>query len=414
MNEIQKALKKFSQKNLKFLKEALEETKIIREKIKETGEFNQLKIIQAFQECKVTDECFWGSTGYGLDDFGRERLDNLAAKIFKAESALVRFNFVSGTHALNCAFLGILKPNEELLSISGKPYDTLLPLIDNLNTLGIKYKELELNSKGEFDYLKIKEKIDSKTKLIFIQRSCGYSFRRSIKLLEIKKVISFIKKIKNDLIILVDNCYGELVEEKEPIEAGADLCAGSLIKNLGGGIAPGGGYLAGSKDLIHKASFILTAPGLGGKLGATLGINRLLFQGLFYAPLIVTQALQGAVLASYIFENMGLKCIPRWNEHRTDIIQAVKLGSAEKLKTFCKAVQNAGVINSQVIPEAVIQPGYKDPVIMAGGTFIQGSSIEFSADGAMRPPYIAYLQGGILPQIKLGILMILEELEKIK
>lgn len=371
--------------------------------IDEVAEFNQIKVLKAMQKHKVAAECFEASTGYGYNDIGREILEKVYAEIFKAESALVRPQLTCGTHALTVALSAILRPGDELLSPVGRPYDTLEGVIgtkkDNppcsLKEFGISYRQVELLADGSFDFDGIKSALNDRTKLVTIQKSKGYEPRATFSVKRIKELISFIKSVKPDVICMVDNCYGEFVEKIEPTQAGADIIAGSLIKNPGGGLAPIGGYIAGRKDLVDMCAYRLTAPGLGKEVGATLGLNRQFFQGLFLAPVVTAGALKGAIFAANIYEKLGFDVIPNANEPRYDIIQAVTLGSKEAVISFCEGIQKASPVDSHVSPEPYAMPGYHSDVIMAAGAFIQGSSIELSADGPIEPPYAVYFQGGL-------------------
>jgi len=370
-------------------------------RIEEIALFNQQKVLNAFISNGVSEYHLHGSTGYGLNDAGRETLEKIYCDIFKCERSLVRANFVSGTHAIGVVFYALLSKGDNFISITGKPYDTLNSVINNkeagnsLVNTGVIYKEIDLTENGSFDKEKIKNQIDEKTKLIFIQRSCGYSWRKSSSIEDIAEITKFVKSLKKDIIVFVDNCYGELVEEREPNEVGVDICAGSLIKNLGAGIAPCGGYITGREDLVKLCAQRFTIPHIEDNLGATLNTNRLLYQGLFMAPSVVANAVKSSVIASYIFEKLGFLVKPRFDEHRTDLICAVKLGSKELLQKFCQSVQNNSPVDSKAVLMPHLQPGYTNPIIMASGSFTQGSSIELSADGPMREPYTAYLQGGL-------------------
>ncbi len=381
--------------------------------IEKTSLMNTRKVLDAFQKERVSESCFSGTTGYGYDDLGRDTLDRVYADIFKAESALVRLNFVNGTHAISTAIMAMLAPGDVLLSVTGSPYDTLRSTIgDNdcrhgsLSFYGIGYRQVEFNKSGEPDYPIIeKEAADPAVKAILIQRSRGYSLRKALSVEKIAKICSCIKNVNPGVSVLVDNCYGEFTETTEPLEAGADLIAGSLIKNPGGGIAPAGAYIAGRKDLVEKAAMCLTTPGIGGECGATLGNNRLLFQGLYFAPHCVSQALKTAVFCAAVMEKLGMETSPAWNEKRYDIIQAVSLGTKEKMIAFCKGIQNGSAVDSYVSPEPWNMPGYDCEVIMAAGNFIQGASLELSADGPVREPYTVYLQGGLTYEAgKLGVM----------
>ena len=389
-------------------------------KIDETAEYNQLKVIKAMQDNRLSDIHFASSTGYGYNDIGRETLESVYASIFNTEDALVRPQITCGTHALTIALSANLRPGDELLSPVGKPYDTLEgvigihPSTGSLAEFGITYRQADLLPDGGFDYEGIKAAINEKTKLVTIQRSKGYQTRPTLSVERIGELISFIKGIKPDLAVMVDNCYGEFVEKIEPTDVGADMCVGSLIKNPGGGLVASGGYIAGKKEYIEKCAYRLTAPGLGKEVGATLGINQSMFHGLFLAPTVVASALKGAIFAARIFENLGYPCIPNGTEDRFDIIQAVTLGSAEKLIAFCGGIQAASPVDSFVVPEGWAMPGYTSDVIMAAGNFIQGSSIELSADGPITEPYAVYFQGGLTwYHAKLGILSALDRVLKV-
>lgn len=386
----------------------------------EIREYNQLKVLNAFQEERISDMHFTNSSGYGYDDIGRDTLDKVYARIFNTESALVRPHFVNGTHAIGCALMGNLRTNDTMLCITGTPYDTLHNIIgisgkDNIGSLreyGVNYKQVDLKD-GTFDKESIINvlKEDPSIKLVHIQRSTGYGWRKSFLVSEIGEIISVIKEIRSDVCVFVDNCYGELIDTIEPTDVGADLIAGSLIKNLGGGIAPTGGYIAGKKKYVDQAAFRLTTPGIGGECGSTFGVMRQLYQGLFLAPHIVMEAVKGAVFCARIMEIAGFEVLPKYNDKRSDIIQAIKFNDREKLIAFCKGIQKGSPIDSFVECEPWAMPGYNDEVIMAAGAFIQGSSIELSADAPIREPYIAYLQGGLtFDHAKIGILISLNSL----
>ena len=387
------------------------------EKIDETVEFNQLKVIRALQQNRVCAEHFTSSTGYGYNDAGRETLEAVYASVFHTEAALVRPQITCGTHALAVALSGNLRPGDELVSISGKPYDTLeevigiRPSCGSLAEYGVTYKQVDLLEDGSFDYKKIKETLSEKTKMIEIQRSKGYQTRPTLSVAAIGEAIAFVKSINPDIICMVDNCYGEFVECMEPSDTGADMVVGSLIKNPGGGLAPIGGYIAGTEKCIENASYRLTSPGLGREVGATLGIMQSFYQGLFLAPTVVGGALKGAIFAANIYEKLGFKVVPNGQESRHDIIQAVEFGFPEGVIAFCEGIQAAAPVDSYVTPEPWAMPGYDSDVIMAAGAFIQGSSIELSADGPIKPPYAVYFQGGLTWQhAKLGILKSLQRL----
>ena len=383
------------------------------------AEYNQLKVIHAMQKNRVSDACFQFASGYGYDDLGRDTLEKVYADVFHTEDALVRPQITCGTHALSLALAANLRPGDELLSPAGKPYDTLEEVIGirpsngSLAEYGITYRQTDLLPDGTFDYEAIKKEINEKTKLVTIQRSKGYQTRPSFSVEEIGELIAFVKKIKPDVICMVDNCYGEFVEEREPSDVGADLVVGSLIKNPGGGLAPIGGYIAGREDLIEACAYRLTSPGLGREVGASLGVMQSFYQGLFLAPVVSASALKGAIFAANLYERLGFPVIPNGSEDRHDIIQAVELGTPEGVIAFCKGIQAAAPVDSYVTPEPWAMPGYDSDVIMAAGAFVQGSSIELSADGPIKPPYAVYFQGGLTwPHAKLGILMSLEYLAR--
>jgi len=385
--------------------------------IDQIAEYNQLKVLHAMQKNKVSDVHFAATTGYGYNDIGRDTLEQVYADIFHAEDALVRPQLISGTHALTVALAGNLRPGDELLSPVGKPYDTLEGVIGiqetkgSLSEYGISYRQVDLKADGSFDYDKIKEAINPKTKLATIQRSKGYANRPTLSVEQIGELIAFMKKIKPDLICMVDNCYGEFVELIEPSDVGADLTVGSLIKNPGGGLAPIGGYIVGKSEYVENAAIRLTAPGLGKEVGATLGLNQALYQGLFLSPSVVSGALKGAVYAANLYEHLGFGVLPNGSEDRYDIIQAVTLNSPEAVIAFCEGIQAAAPVDSFVTPVPWPMPGYTCDVIMAAGAFVQGSSIELSADAPIKPPYTVFFQGGLTwHHAKYGILMSLQKL----
>ena len=387
------------------------------EKIDEIAEYNQLKVIKAMQDNRVSVGCFNYASGYGYDDQGRDTLEKVYASIFHTESALVRPQITCGTHALSLALAANLRPGDELLAPAGKPYDTLEEVIGirpsngSLAEYGISYSQVDLLADGTFDYENIKKAINDKTKMVAIQRSKGYQTRPSFSVKQIGELITFVKGIKPDLVCMVDNCYGEFVETIEPSDVGADMTVGSLIKNPGGGLAPIGGYIAGREDLIDACGYRLTSPGLGREVGASLGVMKDFYQGLFLAPTVSASALKGAIFAANIYEKLGFPVIPNGTESRHDIIQAVEFGIPEGVIEFCKGIQVAAPVDSYVTPEPWPMPGYDSDVIMAAGAFVQGSSIELSADGPIKPPYAVYFQGGLTwPHAKLGILMSLEYL----
>ncbi|MDY2812957.1 MAG: methionine gamma-lyase family protein [Dorea sp.] len=389
------------------------------DRIDQIAEYNQLKVIKAMQENKVRAGCFNYASGYGYDDLGRDTLEQVYASVFHTESALVRPQITCGTHALSLALAANLRPGDELLSPAGKPYDTLEEVIGirpsngSLAEYGITYSQVDLLADGTFDYENIKKAINEKTKLVTIQRSKGYQTRPSFSVSQIGELIAFVKEIKPDVICMVDNCYGEFVEMIEPSDVGADMVVGSLIKNPGGGLAPIGGYIAGRSDLIEACGYRLTSPGLGREVGASLGVMKDFYQGLFLAPTVVAGALKGAIFAANIYEKLGYYVIPDSTEERHDIIQAVEFGIPEGVIEFCKGIQAAAPVDSYVTPEPWPMPGYDSNVIMAAGAFVQGSSVELSADGPIKPPYAVYFQGGLTwPHAKLGILMSLEYLKR--
>ncbi len=387
------------------------------QEIDDVAEYCQLKVLMAMQKNHVSDTCFETSTGYGYNDLGRDTLEAVYASVFHAEDALVRAQITCGTHALAIAMAANLRPGDEILSPVGKPYDTLeqvigiTPAPGSLAEFGITYRQVDLLPDGGFDYEGIKNAINEKTKLIEIQRSKGYQTRPTLSVARIGELIAFIKSIKPDVICMVDNCYGEFVERIEPTDVGADMCVGSLIKNPGGGIAPIGGYIVGKKEYIEQCAYRLTTPGLGKEVGASLGVNRAFYQGLFLAPTVVASALKGAIFAANIYEKLGFPCVPNATEPRYDIIQAVTLGKPEAVIEFCKGIQAAAPVDSFVTPEPWGMPGYHSDVIMAAGAFYQGSSIELSADAPIEPPYAVYFQGGLTwYHAKLGIMMSLQKL----
>lgn len=381
------------------------------------AEYNQLKVLHAMQKNRVSDGCFQYATGYGYNDTGRDTLEQVYADTFHTESALVRPQITCGTHALSLALSANLRPGDELLSPAGKPYDTLEEVIGirpskgSLAEYGVAYRQVDLKEDGYFDYPAIEKSLNEKTKLVTIQRSKGYQIRPSYSVEKIGELIAFVKRIKPDVICMVDNCYGEFVETIEPSDVGADMVVGSLIKNPGGGLAPIGGYVAGREDLIENCGYRLTSPGLGREVGASLGVMQSFYQGFFLAPVVVGSALKGAVFAANIYERLGYGVVPNGLESRHDIIQAVELKTAEGVIAFCKGVQAAAPVDSFVTPEPWAMPGYDSDVIMAAGAFVQGSSIELSADGPIKPPYAVYFQGGLTwPSAKLGILKSLQYL----
>ena len=387
--------------------------------IDERAEYNQMKVLRAMQENRVSAECFNSTSGYGYNDMGRDTLEKVYASCFKGEDALVRPQITCGTHALALALMSNLRPGDELLSPVGKPYDTLEEVIGirpskgSLAEYGITYSQVDLLPDGTFDYEGIKNAINERTKLVTIQRSKGYATRPTFSVKQIGELVAFVKNINPNIICMVDNCYGEFVEEKEPLEVGADMIVGSLIKNPGGGLAPIGGYIVGKKECVENAAYRLTSPGLGKEVGASLGVIQSFYQGLFLSPTVVSGALKGAIFAANIFEDLGFDVIPNGTESRHDIIQAVTFHNEEAMIAFCEGIQAAAPVDSYVTPEPWAMPGYDSNVIMAAGAFVQGSSIELSADGPVKPPYSVYFQGGLTwYHAKLGILMALQKLKE--
>ena len=385
--------------------------------IDETAEYNQLKVIRAMQKARVSEACLLGTTGYGYNDIGRDTLEEVYANLFHAEDALVRPQITCGTHALALALMSNLRPGDELLSPVGKPYDTLEEVIGireskgSLKEYGISYSQVDLLPDGSFDYDGIRAAIHEKTKLVTIQRSKGYEPRKTLSVERIGELISFIKSCKPDVLCMVDNCYGEFVERIEPVEVGADMVVGSLIKNPGGGLAPIGGYIVGKKECVENAAYRLTSPGLGKEVGASLGVLPAFYQGLFLAPTVTASALKGAVFAANIFETLGFSVVPDAKEDRFDIIQAITFGKPEAVISFCKGIQAAASVDSHLSPEPWDMPGYDAPVIMAAGAFVSGSSIELSADGPIKPPYAVYMQGLTFPHAKFGMLKALQNMK---
>lgn len=414
-----KELKQIYQESLQFhpdllskAQEAEEQVKGYWEKIDQIAHYNQIKVLKAFQDSKISDYHFSGSTGYAYGDVGREGLEEVYAKVFGAEKALVRLQISSGTHAIALCLYGILRPGDELLSLTGSPYDTLEEVLGtrgegcgNLKEWGIIYKKVELTNEGKLDLIAIEKSITPKTKMVLLQRSRGYTWRPSLGIEQIQEAVNLVKKINKQIVFFVDNCYGEFAQILEPTQVGVDLMAGSLIKNPGGGIAPTGGYVVGKEEYVKMAAARLTAPGVGEKVGATLGLGRLLYQGFYLAPHIVSESLKGAIFTAQLFKNLGFQVSPEPSEERVDIIQAIQTKTPEGLIAFCQGLQEFSPVDSHVRPQPAYQPGYGDRVIMAAGAFVQGASIELSADGPLREPYIAYLQGGLTKeQVKIGVL----------
>lgn len=386
--------------------------------IEKTREFNQLKVIRAMQKNSLSDSHFSGTTGYGYDDRGREVIDGIYKEVFGTEDALVRHQIIAGTQALAICLYGNLRPEDELLSITGKPYDTLEEVIGirgsnngSLREFGVKYNQVDLLEDGSIDYKAVEEAINKSTKMVLIQRSRGYSWRPALTVEEIGKAANFVKSIKKDVIVMVDNCYGEFVQDIEPTQVGADIMAGSLIKNPGGGLAPTGGYVVGKEEYVSKTAYRLTTPGLGKKVGPTLGNNRLLIQGLFMAPHVVAESLKGAVFCAAMMEKLNFETSPATRDKRSDIIQSIKFGNPDSLIAFCQGIQKGSPVDAFVTPEPWDMPGYDSPVIMAAGAFIQGSSIELSADAPIKPPYTAYMQGGLVYEhVKVGVMIAVQKM----
>jgi cystathionine beta-lyase family protein involved in aluminum resistance len=406
-----------SPKVLAFGEQILEQLKERFEKIDDMAELNQAKVLHAMQENRVSAACFAGTTGYGHDDLGRDTLEKVYASCFHTEAALVRPHITCGTHALAIALSANLLPGDELLSPVGKPYDTLEEVIGireskcSLKEYGVSYRQVDLLPDGSFDYENIKKAINDKTKLVTIQRSKGYQMRPSFSVKQIGELIAFVKSIKPDVLVMVDNCYGEFVEDREPSDVGADMIVGSLIKNPGGGLAPIGGYICGTQECVDRCAYRLSAPGLGQDVGASLSVMTALYQGFFLAPTVVSSALKGAIFAANIYEKLGFHVVPNATESRHDVIQSVELGSEEAMLAFAQGIQAAAPVDSYVTPIPYPIPGYNCDVIMAAGAFVQGSSIELSADGPIREPYAVYFQGGLTwAHAKLGILMSLQKL----
>ena len=400
--------------------EVMEDIKDQFDKIKEIREYNQYKVLRAMQRANLSDNHFNWTTGYGYNDIGREKIEEIYADVFGAEDALVRPIIVNGTHALSLCIQGIVRPGDEILSITEKPYDTLQGVIGireekgSLKEFGVTYQDVDFLPDGNIDLETVKKKINERTKLVMIQRSKGYSWRKSLSIDDIKEAIEVVKSVNKDLIVMVDNCYGEFLDIKEPTEVGADIMAGSLIKNPGGGLALTGGYIAGRKDLVEMISYRLTTPGIGKECGLTFGTTRNVLQGFFMAPYITSQAVMGAIYCARMFEKLGYEVLPKYDDLRSDIIQVVRLKNADEVIAFCQGVQAAAPVDSYVKPEPWAMPGYEDEVIMAAGAFIQGSSIELSADAPIRPPYNVYFQGGLtFDHSKMGTLKAVEYIKKL-
>lgn len=424
---IQKDIKTYLEQEFEISAEVIDFVKIVEDAVHsqlkkrdDLSELHQYRVIKAMQKAGLGDRHFTVSTGYGYDDVGREVVETIYADVFGAEDALVRPHISSGTHAISLALYGVLRPGDHLLAITGSPYDTIRSVIGleeacvgqgTIKEFGVTYDQVELLADGSFDETAILSAITANTKMIYLQRSTGYSWRAAISINTMAEMIKKIRSVKPDVVIFVDNCYGEFMDRVEPVSIGADLMAGSLIKNPGGGLAPTGGYVAGRADLVHLAACRLAAPGVARETGATLGINRTLLQGLFLAPTVVAQAIKSAVLLAACYKRLGFAVCPEVIDYRSDIIQSVCLKTAEGVKTFCRAIQEAAPVDSQATPEPWDMPGYSDPIIMAAGAFIQGSSIELSADAPMREPYYVYFQGGLTHfHGKLGVLLSLQRL----
>lgn len=401
-----------------IVKEVEKQIAEVHKGFEERIESNQFRVLQSFQKHRVSDSHFIPSTGYGYDDIGRDTLELVYADVFGGEAGLVRPQIISGTHAISIALFGVLRPGDELLYITGKPYDTLEEIVGirgngvgSLKEFGISYDSVALTDEGGIDWEGIARKIKPNTKMIGIQRSKGYAVRPSFTVDEIGEMISFVKEIKQDVVVFVDNCYGEFVEEVEPCHVGADLMAGSLIKNPGGGLAKTGGYIVGKTQWVEACSYRMTSPGIGAEAGASLYSLQEMYQGFFLAPHVVGQALKGAVFTAAMLERLGMNSSPRWNVRRTDLIQSVQFDDRDKMVAFCQAIQFASPVNSYVTPHPSYMPGYEDDVIMAAGTFIQGASIELTADGPIRPPYVAYVQGGLTyAHVKMAVCLALDHL----
>ncbi|MGG1398982.1 aminotransferase class I/II-fold pyridoxal phosphate-dependent enzyme [Bacillus salipaludis] len=401
-----------------IVKEVERQVAEVHKRIEERAEVNQFRVLQSYQKHKVSDSHFIPSTGYGYDDIGRDTLELVYADVFGGEAGLVRPQIISGTHAISIALFGVLRPGDELLYMTGKPYDTLEEIVGirgngvgSLKEFGISYDSVSLSSTGSIDWDTVAAKIKPNTKMIGIQRSKGYATRPSFTIAEIKEMIAFVKEINSDIVVFVDNCYGEFVEELEPCHVGADLMAGSLIKNPGGGIAKTGGYIVGKKQWVEACSYRMTSPGIGAEAGASLYSLQEMYQGFFLAPHVVGEAVKGAVFTAAMLNKLGMNSSPKWDSERTDLIQAVQFDDRDKMVAFCQAIQFASPINSHVTPYPAYMPGYEDDVIMAAGTFVQGASIELTADGPIRPPYVAYVQGGLTySHVKIAVCLAVDRL----
>ena len=406
---------------VKMAEEAMTTVSSVFNEIEKTKEYNQLRVLEAFRNARFAEAHLGATTGYGYDDIGREKIEEMYAEIFGAEAAYVRIQVTCGTQILVACLFGILKPGEEMLAVSGRPYDTLASALGvdkkedtftgSLLDYGMKYNEVQLKEDGSPDLEAIKATIKPETKVVFIQKSKGYTSRRCLRADDIKAVVDLVKGINKDIIVFVDNCYGEFVETQEPCALGADLCAGSLIKNAGGGLCPSGAYVAGRKDLVERVAERVTAPGLGSHVGPSLGFNRDIAQGLFMAPHIVAEAMKGSVFAAALLARAGCKCDPAFDDRRGDIVQSVAFPNAEQMVNFCKMIQKCSPVDSFVAPEPWDMPGYDAQVVMAAGAFVQGASIELSADGPVKPPYLVYMQGGLVfEQVKLAVMLAVSEM----
>ncbi|RDY24273.1 aminotransferase class V-fold PLP-dependent enzyme [Romboutsia maritimum] len=422
LNETKELLKEYynlDDETFNLSEEVIEDISDKFEEIKQIREYNQYKVLKAMQEVRLSDNHFNWTTGYGYNDLGREKIEEIYSKVFGSEDALVRPIIVNGTHALTLCVQGLVRPGDEILSVTGRPYDTLEGVIGireqkgSLKEFGVTYDEVDFLEDGNVDLEGIKKKINERTKLVMIQRSKGYSWRKSLTIEDIKEAIETVKSVNKDIIVMVDNCYGEFLDTKEPTDVGADVMAGSLIKNPGGGLALTGGYIAGRRDLIELISYRLTSPGIGKECGLTFGTSRTVLQGFFMAPYVVSQAVMGAIFCARAFEKLGYEVLPKYDDVRSDIIQVVRLNNADEVINFCQGVQAAAPVDSYVKPEPWAMPGYESEVIMAAGAFIQGSSIELSADAPIRPPYNVYFQGGLtFDHSKMGTLKAIEHMKK--
>lgn len=417
--ELLKGFYELDDETFKLSEEVMEDIGDQFEEIKKVREYNQYKVLKAMQEARLSDNHFNWTTGYGYNDLGREKIEEIYANVFGAEDALVRPIIVNGTHALSLCIQGIVRPGDEILSVTGLPYDTLQGVIGireekgSLKEFGVTYDQVDFLEDGNVDLEGIKKKINEKTKLVMIQRSKGYAWRKSLTINDIKEAIDTVKSVNPNIIVMVDNCYGEFLDIKEPTEVGADVMAGSLIKNPGGGLALTGGYIAGKKELIELISYRLTSPGIGKECGLTFGTTRTVLQGFFMAPYVVSQAVMGAIFCARAFEKLGYDVLPKYNDIRSDIIQVVRLNNADEVIHFCQGVQAAAPVDSYVKPEPWAMPGYESEVIMAAGAFVQGSSIELSADAPIRAPYNVYFQGGVtFDHSKMGTLKAIQHMKK--